>query len=75
MTAEQVKPRRSRKIILVLGLIILPLVAGYAYYTTRQFLTEQSEQGKIITPGAVARELATIAVDFLKKTIEKYKGG
>ncbi len=75
MTTEPVKPKRSRKLILVLGLILLPLVGGYAYYTTRQFLTEQSEQGKIITPQAVVRELAAIAVDFLKKTIEKYKGG
>ncbi len=74
MTAEQAKPKRSRKIILALGLIVLALVAGYAYYTTQQFLSLQGETGKI-TPEAVARELAAIAADFLKKTIEKYRGG
>ncbi len=74
MTAEQAKPNRSRKIILALGLVVLALVAGYAYYTTQQFLARQGEAGKI-TPEAVARELAAIAVEFLKKTIEKYRGG
>ena len=75
MPVEPVKPRRSRNIILVLGLIVLSLVAGYAYYTTRQFLKEQGEQGKAITAEVVVRELATIAVEFLKKTIDKYRGG
>ena len=75
MTTEQVKPKHSRKLILMLGLIVLPLVAGYAYYNTRQFLKEQSEQGKAITAEVVVRELASIAVDFLKKTFDKYKGG
>ena len=75
MSAEQVNTRRSRKLILVLGLTVLTLVAGYAYYNTRQYLTEQGEKGKAITAGVVVRELAGIAAEFLKKTIDKYRGG
>ncbi|HRI80414.1 MAG TPA: hypothetical protein PLR06_12845 [Cyclobacteriaceae bacterium] len=75
MTPEKAKPERSRKLILVLGLTVLASVSAYAYYTTQQFLKEQSEQGKIISAEVVVRELAGIAVEFVKKTIEKYKGG
>ena len=75
MSVDQDNPRRSRKIILVLGLAVLTLVAGYAYYNTKQFLAEQGEKGKTITAGVVVRELAAIAAELLKKTIERYKGG
>lgn len=73
MTVEKVKPERFRKIILMLGLTVLALVAGYAYYTTQQFLKQQGEKG--ISAEVVIRELAAIAVDFLRKTVEKYRGG
>jgi len=45
-----------------------------AYYTT-EIPCEQSEQGRSSHRKPSARELAAIAVDFLMKTIEKYKGG
>jgi hypothetical protein len=75
MSADKINPGRSRKIILILGLAVLTTVTVYAYYTTKQFLIEKAEQGEIITSQAVARELAAIAMDFLMKTIERYKGG
>lgn len=74
MTAEQVKPGRSRRMILILGLTLLTSIAGYAYYSTQRFLAEQGENVKI-TPQVVARELVVIAVEFLKKTVDKYRGG